>query len=101
MTPKQKELLVRALLTDRYFLSGGEYGTAASLYYRRWSTDPWSMGRTYVTPDGLKALEHACQPIEILRIGHGDLLLIKGQPVAKVLPGQRKTLENLLADTGL
>ncbi|RWD43926.1 hypothetical protein [Mesorhizobium sp.] len=101
MTPKQKELLVRAQLTDRLFPQGGEYHTAAALWRKGWVFDAWSIGRENVTPEGIAALEQHCPPIEIYHVGFSDLLLVKGQPVARILDGQRKQMENLLANPGL
>ncbi|TIW53862.1 MAG: hypothetical protein E5V54_24175 [Mesorhizobium sp.] len=97
MTPKQKSMLIRALLRDRVFPEGGEYHTAASLWRKGWIFDAYQIGKDNITPEGLIALEQNCKPIEIFQDAHGDVLLVKGQPVARILPGKRKQMENLLA----
>ncbi|RWH50250.1 MAG: hypothetical protein E5V72_02215 [Mesorhizobium sp.] len=101
MTPKQKELLVRALITDRLYPQAGEYTTLKAMRRRGWTTQEWSIGRETVTLEGIEALEANSKPIEIFQANFRHLLLIKGQPVAEVLPGQRQKMEKLLADTGL
>lgn len=101
MTPKQKELLVRALLAENVWLNGGEYNTLKALHSKGWTTDRYVIGRKIVTPEGLQALEDNSQPIEIFRVPHQYLILIKGQPVAEVLPGQLTQVENLLANSSL
>ncbi|RWP44349.1 MAG: hypothetical protein EOR04_05350 [Mesorhizobium sp.] len=101
MTPKQKELLIRAQLTDRLFPQGGEYHTAAALWRKGWVFDAWSIGRDNITPEGFAALEHESPPIEIFQVGFSEILLVKGQPVARILDGKRNQMENLLANPGL
>jgi hypothetical protein len=101
MTPKQKELLVRALLTNRLYPQGSEYASIKAMQRRGWTTEEWSIGRETVTLEGIEALEANSKPIEIFQANFRHLLLIKGQPVAEVLPGQRQKMEKLLADTGL
>lgn len=97
MSPKQKELLIRGLMTDRIWLTGGEYATAAALHRKGWSTDAWHMGREYITPAAIEALEHYSPPIEIYHVGFSDIVLVKGQPVARILDGQRNQMEKILA----
>lgn len=101
MSPKQKDLLIRALLRDRIFLRGGEYTTANSLWRKGWVKDPWQIGQADVTPAGLDALKRNCKPIEIFQDVHGDVLLVNGQPIARIMSGKRKQMENLLANTSL
>ncbi|TPL42563.1 MULTISPECIES: hypothetical protein [unclassified Mesorhizobium] len=101
MTPKQKEMLIRGLLTDRLYPSGGEYNTLKSLWMKGWTTDAWHLGRKDITAAGLEALELNSEPIEIIQVGFTELVLVKGQPVARVLDGKRKQMETLLADQSL
>ncbi|MBN9551454.1 MAG: hypothetical protein J0H31_21965 [Alphaproteobacteria bacterium] len=96
MSPKQKELLIKAQLS-RVFLRAGEYTTANSCWRKGWLLDPWQVGPGTVTPAGLAALKHDCKPIEIFQDAHGDVLLVNGQPIARVLPGKRKQMETILA----
>ncbi|TPJ51782.1 MULTISPECIES: hypothetical protein [unclassified Mesorhizobium] len=101
MTPKQKELLVRGLLTNRLYPAGGEYAAIKAMKRRGWTTEEWFIGRETITTDGVAALEANSKPIEIFQANFRYLLLVKGQPVAEMLPGQRQKMEKLLADTGL
>ncbi|RUU76124.1 hypothetical protein [Mesorhizobium sp. M7A.F.Ca.MR.362.00.0.0] len=101
MTPKMKEMLVRGLLTNRLYPAGAEYAAIKALKRRGWTTDEWSIGRETITTDGVDALAANSKPIEIFQADFRFLLLIKGQPVAEVLPGQHMKMEKLLADTGL
>ncbi|ESY35709.1 hypothetical protein X748_13920 [Mesorhizobium sp. LNJC386A00] len=89
------------MLTNRLYPAGAEYSAIKAMHRRGWTTEEWSIGRETVTLDGIAALEANSKPIEIFQANFRYLLLIKGQPVAEVLPGQRQKMEKLLADTGL
>ncbi|MBN7759732.1 hypothetical protein JYP52_01170 [Nitratireductor aquibiodomus] len=101
MTPKQRQMLIRALMTERLYPRGSEYRTIQTLHDKGWCRDRWTIGRSSITQDGLDALQQKCRPTEIIEVGYLHILLINGLPAATVLPSQVSTMRQFLADQNL
>ncbi|WP_353645701.1 hypothetical protein [Mesorhizobium sp. WSM2239] len=93
MTPTQKELLVKGLLSDWAPLEGsGQYAAARSMSAKGWINQQWSVNRNTITQAGKDALALNSPPVEIF----DGLLLKDGRPIARILPGQLHLVEELI-----
>jgi len=97
MTPKQKELLIRAQTSNYVHLDGsGEHAAVRAMCRKGWVKSEWSIDRDSITHEGWDALKHYSRPVEFFSLYGWTYLLRHSRPIATItnVPEMEKLLAN-------